>query len=87
MVKVLLLDMEFEKIMNDNNMAIMNTVGTREHVTDTERGILTMKESARCIVYELCRVDIKVLPKQVIIHPTYFVVMWINAGPNENGIS
>ena len=26
-------------------------------------------------------------PKQVIIHPVYFVIMWINAGPNENEIS
>ena len=33
------------------------------------------------------RVNIKVLPKQVIIHLIYFVVMWINGGPNKNGSS
>ena len=36
---------------------------------------------------ELRRVDIKVLPKQVVIHLIYFVVMWLNGGPNKNGIS
>ena len=36
---------------------------------------------------ELRRVEIKSLLKQVIIHLIYGVVIWINTGPNENGIS
>ena len=68
-------------------MAIVNTTAAREHVTDCERGIRTIKESARCTVSEMRRVEIKVLPKQVIIHLIYFVIMWLNGGPNENGIS
>ena len=87
MVKVILMDMEFEKIEDEIDMALVNTTGAREHVTDVERGIRTIKESARCTVSELRRVKIKTLPKQVIIHMIYFVVMWINAGPNENEIS
>ena len=87
MVKVVLMDMEFEKIIDKIDMAIVNTTAARELVTNCERGIRTIKESARCIVSEMRRVNIKVLPKQVIIHLIYFVVMWINGGPNENGIS
>ena len=87
MVKVILMDMEFEKIVGEIDMAIVNTTAAREHVTDCERGIRTIKESARCTVSEMRRVDIKGLPKQAIIHLIYFVVMWLNGGPNENGIS
>ena len=81
------MDMEFEKIIDEIDMAIVNTTAAREHVTDCERGIRTIKESARCTVSEMRRVNIKVLPKQVIIHLIYFVVMWLNGGPNKNGIS
>jgi hypothetical protein len=45
--------MEFEKIMYGIDMAIVNTLGVREHVTDTERGIRTIKENARCTVSKL----------------------------------
>ena len=68
-------------------MVIVHTAAAREHMTNCERGIRTIKESARCTVSELRRVGIKVLSKQVIIHLIYFVVMWINTGPNKNGIS
>ena len=53
MVKAILMDMEFEKIIDEINMAIVNTLGAREHITDCERGIWTIKESARCTVSEL----------------------------------
>ena len=82
MVKVILMDMEFEKIIDEIDMAIVNTTAAREHVTNCERRIRTIKESARYTVSETRRVNIKVLPKQVIIHLIYFVVMWINGGPN-----
>ena len=68
-------------------MVIVHTAAAREHMTNCERGIRTIKESARCTVSEMRRVNIKVLPKQVIIHLIYFVVTWITGGPNENGIS
>ena len=79
--------MESEKIIDEIDTAIVNKTGAREHVTDCERGIWTIKESTRYTVSELRRVEIKALPKQVIIHLIYPVVMWINASPNENGIS
>ena len=87
MVKVILIEMEFEK-KDEIDMAMVNTTAAREHVTDCERGIRTIKESARCTVSKMRRVNIKVLPKQVIIYLISFVVViWINGGPNENGIS
>ena len=46
-----------------------------------------MKESVRCTVLELRRANTVKLPKQVIIHLVYFVDMWINAEPNNNGIT
>ena len=58
MVKVVLMDMEFEKIIDKIDMAIVNTTAAREHVTDCERGIRTIKESARCTVSEMRRVNI-----------------------------
>ena len=86
-VKVTLMGMKFEKIINKINMAIVNTTAAREYMTNCERGIRTIKESTRCTVSELRRAEIKVLQKEVIIHLIYSVVMWINGGPNENGIS
>ena len=56
-------------------MAIVNTTGAREHVTDCERGIWTIKENEECTVSELRRVEIKVLSKQVIIHLIYFAIV------------
>ena len=44
MVKVILMDMEFEKIINKIDMVIVNTIGAREHVTDCERGIRTINK-------------------------------------------
>jgi hypothetical protein len=63
MVKVILMYMESEKIIDEIDIAIVNTTATREHVTNCERGIWTIKESARCTVSELRQVEIKVFPK------------------------
>ena len=48
MVKVILLNMESEKTMNDTDMVIMDTIEAREKVTNLEREIQTIKESFRC---------------------------------------
>ena len=87
MVNYILMDQEFDKIVDKMDLAIVNTCGAREHVTDAERGIRTIKESSRCTVAELRRVGITILPKQVIIHLVYFAVFWINSPPATNGIS
>jgi hypothetical protein len=87
MVKIILMDMEFKKIIEEINMAIINMTGAREHSTYVKRGICMIKESARCTILELHRVNVMTPPKQVIIHLIYFMLMWMNVGPNEIGIS
>ena len=72
---IIVMDMTFEKLIDEIYIAIVNTTGARKHVINYERGIRTIKEGAGCTVSELRRVEIKVLPEQVIIHLTYFVVM------------
>ena len=73
-VKVILMDMKFETNHDEIDMAIVNTTGEREHVTDRRRGIQTIKENAECTVFELRRVEIKVLPKTGHHTPTIFHV-------------
>jgi hypothetical protein len=54
-------------------------------VGDVERKIREIKERSRCTVNELpfkhC------MPDQGIIHLIYFVVLWINSFPTDNGVS
>ena len=48
MVKIIIIEMESEKIIDEINKAIIDTTGGREHITDIERGIYTIKETSRC---------------------------------------
>jgi hypothetical protein len=45
MVKVILMDMEFEKVINEIDIAIVTTTGAREHTTDCETGIRTISRA------------------------------------------
>ena len=89
MVNFILMDQEFDRIVDRMDMGIVNTTAAREHVTvtDAERGIRTIKDSGRCTVAEFRRIGITMIPKEVIIHMVYFVVFWLNAAPAVNGIS
>ena len=87
MVNVILMDQEFEKIVPEMKMALINTTAAREHVSDIEREIRTIKEGARTTVSTLTKIGVRYLPKQVIIHMVYFSVFWSNVPPDENGIS
>ena len=53
MVKVIRMDMESEKIIDDIEMAIVNTTGARGYTTATERGLCATKKNTRCTVSEL----------------------------------
>ena len=87
MVNYILMDQEFDKIVDKMDLTIVSTCGAREHVTDAERGIWNIKDAARCTVAELRRIGITLLPRQTIIHLVYFSVFWINSPPATNGIS
>ena len=72
MVNVILMDQEFEKIVPEMKMALVNTTAAREHVSDIEREIRTIKEGTRTTVSTLAKIGVRFLPKQVIIHMVYF---------------
>ena len=81
MANCILVDQDFDKILDKTNLAIVNTCGAREHVTDAERGIRTIKDTLRCAVAELRKIGITLLPKQVVIHLVYFSVLWVPSPP------
>lgn len=53
MVSFLLVDQEFDKIVDYMDMVIVNAASAREHVTDAEQGICTIKDTSKCTVAEL----------------------------------
>ena len=83
-VNVILMDQEFDKVVDELPMVEINTSAAREHVGEIERGIRTIKGRCRGVIATL---KYAVLPRQVVIHLIYFVVMWLNNTPNKLGIS
>ena len=79
------MDMEFELLINKMDDFVINTTAAREHVGDIERMIRTVKELCCSVVSKLPYKDC--MPDQFIIHLIYFVMMWINAFPADNGVS
>ena len=61
MVNLILMDQEFDKIVDRMDMAIVNTCATNEHVTDAEQNVRTIKDGTRCLVAELRRIRIHTL--------------------------
>ena len=83
-VRVILMDMEFEKVADDFDLIQVNTTAAREHVGEIERGIRVVKERARAVVSTL---PYDLLHKQLVVHLIYFVVTWLNSFPAAQGIS
>ena len=52
-VRLVLMDMEFEKIKHVFDKVEVNTTAAREHVGEIERGIRLMKERSRCVISDL----------------------------------
>jgi hypothetical protein len=63
----------------------VNTSAAREHVGDIERQIRVIKERGPGTISKMPR-DM-ILPKKFIIHLVSFVVLWLNATKEANGIS
>jgi hypothetical protein len=63
----------------------INTTAAREHVSDIERCIRTIKDRCRSVLSELPYK--KFLPDIFIVHLLKFVVLWLNAFPSDNGVS
>ena len=78
------MDQEFDKIVEDMDLVLVNTTVAWEHVTEIECGLRTVKESRRITVLLL---PYKVLPKQVLIHHVHFAILWVNSAPSDRGVS
>ena len=60
-----------------------NTSAAKEHVSEAERSIRTIKECSRGIVGTL---PFKHIPRWLKIEFIYFVVFWLNAFPAKTGV-
>jgi hypothetical protein len=80
---MLLMDNEFESLVPLLPSIVANTTAAREHVSEVERQIRTIKERGGGIKNTL---PFAKLPKLMIIEMINFVVMWLNAFPSKSGI-
>ena len=86
-VRLVLMDREFECIEDDFDKVVVNTSAAREHVGEIERQIRVVKERCRCTNSELREAGYQYYHRMVIIHLVYFVCMFVNGYIHENGIS
>ena len=86
-VRLVMMDMEFEKIKDKFDTVVVNTTGAREHVGEIERLIKFIKEQACCVISDLRVAGFKYLHRLIVVHCLYFAMMMINAVPADGGIS
>ena len=72
-VRLVLMDMEFDKIKDLVGLAEVNTTATHEHVAEIEREVCLVKECTRCITSGL---PFDYLHQQIVIHLVYFRSTW-----------
>ena len=82
-VRVILMDVEFEKV-KDTCLVDIECVAPREHVGEIERAIRVIQERARCLTSVL---PFKILHHWIIVRAVEFAVWWLNALPSTQGIS
>jgi hypothetical protein len=61
-----------------------NTTAAKEHVSEAERGIQMVNERTRGVIATL---PFEHIPRRMKIEFVYFVVLWLNAFPVQNGVS
>jgi hypothetical protein len=83
-VRTILMDGEFEKIKPLLPTLECNTTAAKEHVSEAERTIRTLKEWMRGL---LATLPFSHVPKRMKIEFVYFIVLWLNAFPVKSGIS
>ena len=79
-VNLIMMDQEFATLESTFDIVEINTTAAREHVGEIERSIRTIKERGRSISSTL---PYTTLPKQLVIHLVYYVVMFLNAMPSK----
>ena len=83
-VRTILMDGEFEKIKPHLPTVECNTTAAKEHVSEAERTIRTLKERTRGLMATL---PFSHIPRWMKIKFVYFIVLWLNAFPIKSGIS
>ncbi len=83
-VRVIMMDQEFDKVKDACNMVEINITAVREHIGEIERFIRTIKECSHTLMSDL---PYNILPCQVTIHLVYFAVLWLNSLPAAAGVS
>ncbi len=83
-VRTILMDGEFEKIRPLLPSLECNTTAAKEHVSEAERTIRTVKERTRGLLGTL---PFSHIPRRMKIEFVYFMVLWLNAFPAKTGIS
>ena len=78
------MDGEFEKLKLLMPSIECNTTAAKEHISEAERTIRTLKECTRGLVTTL---PFTHLPRRMKIKFIYFMVLWMNAFPVKSGIS
>jgi hypothetical protein len=78
------MDGEFEKLKPLMPSVECNTTAAKEHVSEAERTIRTLKERVRGLLNTL---PFENLPRQMKIKFIYFMVLWMNALPVKSGVS
>ncbi len=77
-VRSILMDGQFEKLKLLMPTVECNTTAAKEHVSEAERTIRTLKERMRGLLVTL---PFTYLPKRMKIEFIYFMVLWMNAKP------
>ncbi len=83
-VRTILMDGEFEKLKPLMPSVECNTTAAKEHVSEAERTIRTLKERVRGLLNTL---PFENLPRRMKIKFIYFMVLWMNAFPVKSGVS
>ena len=83
-VKNVFMDVEFDKNIDKmTENAVVNTSAAKEHGTEIERTIRTVKKRTSCIVNTM---TFKYLHKLLVTSIVYFSVLWMNVLPVKNEI-
>jgi hypothetical protein len=83
-VRTILMDGEFEKLKPLMPTVECNTTAAKEHVSEAERTIWTLKERVRGLLNML---PFENLLQRMKIEFIYFMVLWMNEFPVKSGVS
>jgi hypothetical protein len=82
-VRTILMDGEFEKVRYLIPRVECNTMAAKDHVSEAERTIRTIKEWTRGL---LATLPFQYIPRRMKIEFVYFMVLWLNVFPVKDGI-